>query len=1365
MLSKFKPELLKKVWIVHTDSEKALNLGKELGLKEENIVAHSKKSYLETIYPNYSEPKVKNGVIQQNKENLIEDAESGIYQLKDVEIKQDLDSPSLIIFDESTRFSQQEFLVSERFQGEYGLHGIATGDYDQIGAVGQIQLEANTKLVLNTFQDNFFHSPKLGTSMRTENKIKDKNINSLRNSKSEIIKQLRASQPVSKVNLEYYQDNTGLYGEKIVSPDDNLDEVIGLMLDTLKEGEKVVLISDNPNSNLYKRLQDINEKDEKYKGKIEFQSSGAAQGSESQYYIVDLDLIDIGKLTADNDGNHEIFVNTFYTAISRSKQGTLVIRNRNIDQITTNSRAKELIKSPLSADSIRQYGVEFVESLSDITGDINNINYVDIRNKSRKAPEKRTTVEEIPEGDVAPTDVDAAKMNHRRYPITNGDPKIFNILTHSMPVSETGFTKIGENYVVSDLTAYQQRIDGLNGITKLPSITIEKDGTSEPITSIPKTLGLKADGTLNNQEEILNRLNTITQAGLYFDDKEKIKETIIRELGLNLSPDEIGIDFLFEIVNTNEGYVQQRDENSKKDNKWYNRLYKSLKEKLIGVHRGPSTTSDIEEASQNKYFSLNVNRIVDGKRVNFLTVPLTIFTSPLTMLNTDDFSALNRVFKNQAGRNMEVMKDLLKNDSSVKSLPNADKLLKSLEIYTYKSSSGDVVVYMPDDWTLAGASKAITGPTITVSKLKGYDYIFTDKFQYNGEYVELKDIDQSVHHISNDIYYATEDVLNAKGEVVIRKGHRFVLVSDYHNYSNDVDMFADFERSELKGKSQGLVSVIYVSAPKVTIKDFFRNFALKYKGATKDENKIDTNIGNEFSEFRIAEFITKNNSAFDQYMKELTKDTSDKLSMLARWEIFKNIITSITSDIEKMTPEERVNLFKKSTKFADSKYINLITTDGPDNIKRIINALKENYAKGDQSIKNFISNQLLYFVIKNDRGLSDEIRWTPDGKLDISENVESNINKVIESLPDSWKEGVFTQLESKGEGNEINIGENTYIPIKSHNYISDTESIKEGNRAIRINGKLDTTMHVIDANPIMDLILETINSDSKKGMQRDWYIADSRKVSKIFKKDPVLEELKSRGYTGMSIELIMKTYPDEFKDKNVTQEDVLLEVLNKIGYGILFSDSETRIVQLPSGITQKWPSNIFKKDEQFYLITTDGHQKLVAPDLSAELRRFGAPFVKNFDTLELSDRLIPDQMFYQEAVNYVKSQEEGDKIYNNVQELLDSIAFESSDESQVFMEKMNSYLDSVFQKNNIEDFKILIEQMILDPLEEELNINKVFKSVPEDEVLKSIYDNIDRLREEAKKASEKAEPFVGFDIDPITGETIHNSCVTPDAPF
>jgi len=41
-------------------------------------------------------------------------------------------------------------LLTEDFQSDYGIHGIATGDYDQIGAVGQIDLGENVKLYLNT---------------------------------------------------------------------------------------------------------------------------------------------------------------------------------------------------------------------------------------------------------------------------------------------------------------------------------------------------------------------------------------------------------------------------------------------------------------------------------------------------------------------------------------------------------------------------------------------------------------------------------------------------------------------------------------------------------------------------------------------------------------------------------------------------------------------------------------------------------------------------------------------------------------------------------------------------------------------------------------------------------------------------------------------------------------------------------------------------------------------------------------------------------------------------------------------------------------------------------------------------------------
>jgi len=103
MLKTFKPELLKNVWIVHTDESKAEALGKELEL--ENVKGFSKESYLKHVSEGYTPSIYKNGVIQESRDNLVENAETGLNSFKDVHIKQDIDSPTLIIFDESTRFS------------------------------------------------------------------------------------------------------------------------------------------------------------------------------------------------------------------------------------------------------------------------------------------------------------------------------------------------------------------------------------------------------------------------------------------------------------------------------------------------------------------------------------------------------------------------------------------------------------------------------------------------------------------------------------------------------------------------------------------------------------------------------------------------------------------------------------------------------------------------------------------------------------------------------------------------------------------------------------------------------------------------------------------------------------------------------------------------------------------------------------------------------------------------------------------------------------------------------------------------------------------------------------------------------------
>jgi len=81
---------------------------------------------------------------------------------------------------------------------------------------------------------------------------------------------------------------------------------------------------------------------------------------------VDLKPTDISPENQINMGNHANFVNTFYTAISRSSQGTLIIENENIKQIAETNRVKELVKSPLSEDAKARFSKNRIDVLSEI---------------------------------------------------------------------------------------------------------------------------------------------------------------------------------------------------------------------------------------------------------------------------------------------------------------------------------------------------------------------------------------------------------------------------------------------------------------------------------------------------------------------------------------------------------------------------------------------------------------------------------------------------------------------------------------------------------------------------------------------------------------------------------------------------------------------------------------------------------------------------------------------------------------------------------------------------------------------------------------------------------------------------------------
>ena len=166
----------------------------------------------------------------------------------------------------------------------------------------------------------------------------------------------------------------------------------------------------------------------------------------------------------------------------------------------------------------------------------------------------------------------------------------------------------------------------------------------------------------------------------------------------------------------------------------------------------------------------------------------------------------------------------------------------------------------------------------------------------------LSDIDQSVHHLTKKIYYTPKDVI-VNGKTIIKKGHGFVLATDYHQTIDDDDLLQLFVDRELNDNPEGKISVIYVSSPKISVSDYFKNFALKYKSPSQKNDEdpdIDSNIGNELTEFRLADFITREGSEFDKYLKQLvSSNPNNKTNTLVKWELFKNIIQQINVHVKR----------------------------------------------------------------------------------------------------------------------------------------------------------------------------------------------------------------------------------------------------------------------------------------------------------------------------------------------------------------------------------------------------------------------------------------------------------------------------------
>lgn len=328
LLQQTHPDLLKNVAVVHgANADSAVKLRDDVGLKQDNSKTYGREEFMKEINPEWKEYQldpVKRKYLVPRKDYIITDEKEIRSSLG---IKETQTPPSLIIIDEISKFTAYDLDQIDRFAKKYGITVLAAGDFDQSGIVGTHSIEINGKNLqwnVDLIRTNFIRSPKLGVSMRTDNSIKTANLQKL---------QAYMQNPTNeKVIFQYYEDETGLYGDKVISynvtigrnNDDKITSIaddkqiwtepilqeIDKLIDTLKPGQKIGYIYSNKKSPIFLKLSS-----DKYSEYIDFKEGGSAQGLEGQYYIIE----------ADFDSNTTKYLKDVYTGMSRAQQGSIII--------------------------------------------------------------------------------------------------------------------------------------------------------------------------------------------------------------------------------------------------------------------------------------------------------------------------------------------------------------------------------------------------------------------------------------------------------------------------------------------------------------------------------------------------------------------------------------------------------------------------------------------------------------------------------------------------------------------------------------------------------------------------------------------------------------------------------------------------------------------------------------------------------------------------------------------------------------------------------------------------------------------------------------------------------------------------------
>lgn len=863
LLKQFHPEVLSSVAVIHgANSDSAVTLRDSVGLTQDNSKTYGRTEWMKEVNPSwreYSRDANDNYQIPTSDFTITSENEFR----SSLGVRDTTTPPSLIIIDEISKFSGYDLDQIDKYAKKYGIVVLVAGDFDQSGVVGLHKLpniagHNDLEWNVSLSRTNFIRSPKLGVSMRTDNSLKTTNLQKL---------QAYMQDPNGSVDFNYFQDETGLFGDKLLQYDSNTGENasnllfqiledVQAMIDTLKEGQKIGYIYTDKTSPIYAALSQ-----DQYKNFIDFREGGSAQGLEGQYYIIE----------ANPRTSKKEYLKDIYTGMSRAQQGSLIVAPLEYQGVKFNSTpVSEKISEQISTNTIATFAKKRKDILDKVAseGQVGNI----IPRTSEVV--HQPTPQPAQQGRLDPGIPATPPAVEPQIPVEV--TSALEVLQVETLTYEDDIAPITQTDVIND-QAYQQQIDEASRTENVPESTVIPQGETISIDMLLHTFNTFETGVAVGQDgnpapigsqqwmdsriDSVNGLVKIDQAlgrsvrtvDQYVDligklrnvlfntaDKSQIQEKIQNLLGLS------GIYCTFALKSSprpGEGNRAEGREFVSNNPTPYDK----------GISEQTMFNGSMDERS-HEWHPKSIVAIIGTKGSgNLLELPLIALSSPFTLLQTKDvngaqvfsqmFNTYDQLLK-QGESLLNISRELIKQYDGNSQY---QELVDLFKLYNF-TDAGIFYIDNPQ-WTPVQDLQFVGSQFITD---KGYyqeapGLSMNDTTNPEAEWVTLQDFAKNPQiAMTKNVMVSMDGFIEGVDKPIVNAGHPFVLVSFNRNLNTDTKILAQFSKQQKDPSTRQEVKLMYVLPPKVTIGQYLENL---HKILNKEQGV--ENIGNLFTSYKL----------------------------------------------------------------------------------------------------------------------------------------------------------------------------------------------------------------------------------------------------------------------------------------------------------------------------------------------------------------------------------------------------------------------------------------------------------------------------------------------------------------------------------